>query len=210
MNYKKRMLFIFIAFSILSAGYTYSQSFGVGLGVMRNNSSSEISNSLYSIYPQVSLSGSFISEKMDWEISLGYNDDGLESIDVGKIWGYYNNTDFILSSKILFDLQGYLNTNYWPAFISGLTCHIIHSEPVYPIISGPHISPIFPQLDNQRFFIDFGLEKNIYTVFGIGFIARFITSIPLDEKMYHSSTPSLVNNILHNQVKHSLQLMIKL
>ncbi len=210
MNYKKRMSFLFIILIILSAGYTYSQSFGVGLGVMRNNAPSEISNSLYSFYPQVSLSGGLIPESIGWEISFGLTFDMLERSDVGINHGYYNNTSYILSSKLLLDFAGYCGENYLPAVLTGFSLHYIHSEPVYPGESVPTTSPIFPELDNQRFFIDFGLEKKIYTVYEIGFSVRIVSSIPLDNKMYHYSIPSRVNNFLHNQVKHSLLLVIKL
>ena len=209
MNYKKRMLFIFIAFSILSAGYTYSQSFGVGLGVMRNNSPSEISNSLYSFYPQVSLSGGFFSERLGWEMSVGILYDMLESNEL-KERGYYDNTDYIFAPKLLFDIPGYIGYDMLPWFCAGFSFHMIHSDPVFPNKVSPLDSPSFPELDNHRIYLDLGIEKYIWKIYGFRLGLRYISSIPFSENKYEPSMPSLVDDFLHNQVKHSLQLIVKI
>jgi hypothetical protein len=178
----------------------FSQEIGVSLGIMKNYSPEESSNSAYSFYPEISISNNFFSQYLNWELAFGYLNDGLDRDEVGPLkrpYIYYNSKDYILSLRLILNFYKITNNKYTPQILVGFSTHIIESSYVYP---NSNVLPqiYVPDKSNGRIYFDIGAEYEIAKIWGIAIVPRYIAQIPLSN-----------SDLLHNKVKNSFVLSFK-
>ena len=189
-----------IVTTILAVLFLYqniiAQEFGISLGVMRNYSPKESSNSNYSFYPEISLSNNFFSQNINWQLAFGYLNDGLEPDERGSIGNYYSSKDYILSTRLVVNLSKVLNNQYVPGLITGISFHFVDLEYVDPL--GPVPLHFIPDENETRLYFDIGAKYKVAEVWGISIEPRYMALIPLSNSAF-----------LHNKIKHSFVLSFK-
>jgi len=173
-----------------------SQELGVSLGIMKNYSPEESSNSAYSFYPEISISNNFFSQYLNWELAFGYLNDGLDPEEIESSRANYNSKDYILSTRLIINSSKVLNNNYLPRLISGFSLHFVYLDYVDPL--GPVPLNFVSDENETRLYIDLGAEYKIAKIWGIAIVPRYIAQIPLSN-----------SDLLHNKVKNSFVLSFK-
>lgn len=174
-----------IFFFIQTTAQVNINSISVNAGVIRNFTTEDLETNEVTFYPEIALGGKLFFRLLNWQISYGYWDDGIEK--ELKDFRFHSTFHFIsnvVASRILFDLSIINENVFIPVrIITGVSYHLLNAQLKFP--RGAPYEFVIEKIDKKIYYADIGLELfvNIYENFFINL--KYIYFVPLNEKRFY-------------------------
>jgi hypothetical protein len=158
-----KKIFIFLFFCSIAYPQMNFSGGSAKIGAIRNFQ--EIGSKKYALYPEIGVEGELFTKRLNWNINIGYWDDGIDQPIYEPDRTSLSNSCYVFGFKLDYKLHNLFNEEFYLSLTLGITYNIKERK---DIITGDELTSenFFQPNCGLRF--NYNLSKNFFLVADIG------------------------------------------